>query len=182
MTLQHTQHAKLACKGCCYWPGPLEFKSISVALCQLRRVCQHSRVHNAFRLFDKRRFSTSDLELGPQTQFGVKSQSEAKIFYLCIRVHMHAYVYVCACMCVEPKFGTYSDWGFWDFLLLINILHINRCMCTCKYMYTCMSVYMYAYTFIYARVCVYICTRVGTFCLFVLSNLATTRACITGVS
>jgi len=23
-----------------------------------------------------------------------------------------------------PKFDTYSDWGFWDFLLLINILHI----------------------------------------------------------
>ena len=24
-----------------------------------------------------------------------------------------------------PKFGTYSDGGFWDFLLLINILHIQ---------------------------------------------------------
>jgi len=33
---------------------------------------------------------------------------------------------------------------------------------------------MYAYTFIYARVWVYICTRVGAFCLFVLSNLSTT--------
>ena len=43
-----------------------------------------------------------------------------------------------------------------------------------------MSVYMYAYTFIYARVWVYICTRVGAFCLFVLSNLSTTCACITG--
>ena len=41
---------------------------------------------------------------------------------------------------------------------------------------------MYAYTFIYARVWVYICTRVGAFCLFVLSNLSTTCACITGVS
>jgi len=29
---------------------------------------------------------------------------------------------------------------------------------------------------------VYICTRVGAFCLFVLSNLSTTCACITGVS
>jgi len=38
-------------------------------------------------------------------------------------------------------------------------------------MYICMSVY--AYTFIYARVWVYICTRVGAFCLFVLSNLST---------
>ena len=45
-----------------------------------------------------------------------------------------------------------------------------------------MSVYMYAYTFIYARVWVYICTRIGAFCLFVLSNLSTTCACITGVS
>ena len=48
-----------------------------------------------------------------------------------------------------------------------------------------MSVYMYAYTFMYMRVCVYICTRVlrrvVAFCLFVLSNLSTTCACITGV-
>ena len=34
-----THSAKLACTSCCYWPGPLEFKSIGVALCQLRRVC-----------------------------------------------------------------------------------------------------------------------------------------------
>ena len=40
-------------------------------------------------------------------------------------------------------------------------------------MYICMSVYMYSYTFIYTRVWVYICTRVGAFCLFVLSNLST---------
>ena len=45
-----------------------------------------------------------------------------------------------------------------------------------------MSVYMYANTFMYARMWVYICTRVGAFCLFVLSNLSTTCACITGVS
>ena len=32
------------------------------------------------------------------------------------------------------------------------------------------------------NVWVYICTRVGAFCLFVLSNLSTTCACITGVS
>jgi len=70
---------------------------------------------------------------------------------------MHAYVYVYTCMCVF-------------------------CMYICMYMYICMSVYMYAYTFIYARVCVYLCTRVGAFCLFVLSNLSTTCACITGVS
>ena len=49
------------------------------------------------------------------------------------------------------------------------------------YMHIRMSVYMYAYTIIYARVWVYICTRVGAFGLFVLSNLSTTCACITGV-
>ena len=57
-----------------------------------------------------------------------------------------------------------------------------RCMCIFMYMYICMSVYMYTYAFIYARVWVYIYTRVGAFCLFVLSNLSTTCACITGVS
>jgi len=49
------------------------------------------------------------------------------------------------------------------------------------YIYMCMSVYMHAYTLIYARASVYICTRVGAFCLFVLSNLSTTFECITGV-
>ena len=49
-------------------------------------------------------------------------------------------------------------------------------------MYMCMSVYMYSYTFIYTCVWVYICTCVGAFCLFVLSILSTTCACITGVS
>ena len=28
------------------------------------------------------------------------------------------------CYSEGPKFGTYSDGGFWDSLLLINILHI----------------------------------------------------------
>ena len=48
---------------------------------------------------------------------------------------------------------------------------VYRCMCICMYTYTYMSVYMYSYTFIYTRVWVYTCTRVGAFCLFVLSNL-----------
>jgi len=75
-----------------------------------------------------------------------------------------AYVCICMrmCMCVH--------------------VCVYRCMCICTYMYICMSVYMYAYTFIYVRMWVYICTRVGAFCLFVLSNLSTTCACITGVS
>jgi len=59
---------------------------------------------------------------------------------------------------------------------------VYRCMCICVCMFICMSVYMYSYTFTYARVWVYICTRVGAFCLFVLSNLSDTCACITGFS
>jgi len=48
-------------------------------------------------------------------------------------------------------------------------------------MYICMSG-VYVCIYIYnARMWVYICTRVGAFCLFVLSNLSTTCACITGV-
>jgi len=45
-------------------------------------------------------------------------------------------------------------------------VHVHVYMHVYIYMY----VYMYAYTFIYTRVWVYICTRVGAFCLFVLSN------------
>ena len=42
---------------------------------------------------------------------------------------------------------------------------------------------MYAYACVCTRVwvTVYICTRVGAFCLFVLSNPSTTCVCITGV-
>jgi len=40
--------------------------------------------------------------------------------------------------------------------------------------------YMYAYTCICTRVWVYICTRVGAICLFVLSNPSTTCVFITG--
>ena len=45
-----------------------------------------------------------------------------------------------------------------------------------------MSVYMYAYKVTYARVWVYVCTRVGTFFLFVLSSLSTTCQCMPGIS
>ena len=51
------------------------------------------------------------------------------------------------------------------------------------YVYVYMHVCVYVFnSFIYTRVWVYICTRVGAFYLFVLSNLSTTCACITGVS
>jgi len=75
-------------------------------------------------------------------------------------VHMCAYACVCICVC-----------------MYVCIVHVYMYV----YVYI-MSVYMYAYTFMYARVWVYICTRVGAFGLFVLSSLSTTCACITGVS
>ena len=55
-------------------------------------------------------------------------------------------------------------------------------LCVCVCMYVCISVYMCACAFVCARMWMYVCTRVGAFCLFVLSNLSTTCACITGVS
>ena len=63
-------------------------------------------------------------------------------------------------------------------------MHMYMCVHVCVYesiMYVCVSAYMYAYTCIFTRVWVYICTRVGAFCLFVLSNLSTSCVCITGV-
>jgi len=70
------------------------------------------------------------------------------------RFSICAYVCICMRMCMSVHVCVY------------------RCMCICKYMYICMFVYMYAYTFMYARVWVYICTRVGAFCLCILSNLS----------
>jgi len=58
---------------------------------------------------------------------------------------------------------------------------VYMCMFICMYMYICVSVCMYAYTGIYTRVWVYICTRVGVFCLFLLSNPSSTCVCLTGV-
>ena len=66
---------------------------------------------------------------------------------------MHAYVYVCAYMRVQVHVYLYVY----------------------VYMYVCVHV---CCTSIYTRVWVYICTRVGAYCLFVLSNLFTTCACI----
>ena len=59
---------------------------------------------------------------------------------------------------------------------------VYGCMCMRVCMYVCISVYMCACAFVCARMWMYVCTRVGAFCLFVLSNLSTTCACITGVS
>jgi len=80
-----------------------------------------------------------------------------KVVTMLQKKNMHAYVSVCACMRV----------------------YVHVYMYVYVYMYVC--VYVYIYIYIRVRV-VYICTRVGAFCLFVMSNLFTTCACITGVS
>jgi len=49
----------------------------------------------------------------------------------------------------DPKLGTYSDRGFWDFLLLINILHINIHVCSHAYIYVCIYTYACIYTHVY---------------------------------
>ena len=93
-----------------------------------------------------------------------------RLWYCLTRWSVVTKIYICAYVCICMRM-----------YMCVHVC-VYRCMCICMYMYICMSVYMYEYTFIYARVWVYICTRVGAFCLFVLSNLSTTCACITGVS
>ena len=57
---------------------------------------------------------------------------------------------------------------------------VYMCMCMCMFMYICVSVYMYAYTCICTRGWVYIRSRGGAFCLFVLSN-SLLHACVSQV-
>ena len=66
--------------------------------------------------------------------------------------------YVCVCACAR--------------------VWVHVCVCV----YVCISVYMCACAFVCACMWMYVCTRVRTFCLFVLSNLSTTCACITGLT
>jgi len=120
-----------------------------------------------------------------------------QVVHICVYVYMCQYIYACICiwmrMCVydiawhvEALLLRFSICAYVCICMRIKLyvceLCVYRCMCICMYMYICMSVYMYAYTFIYTRVWVYICTHAGAFCLFLLSNLSTTCACITGVS
>ena len=108
--------------------------------------------------------------------------------YICVYMHAYAYGCICASMILLDALRRCC----YDFLSVHTCAYAYVCICFCMhvcivhvymYVYVYMYVvYMYAYTFIYARVWVYIRTRVGAFCLFVLSNLSTTCACITGVS
>jgi len=99
---------------------------------------------------------------------------------------MHAYVF--RCVCASIIFLDALRHRCWDFLSVYECayMHMNMCLHVCvyiyMYMYICVSVYMYAYTCIYTRVWVWICTRIGAFCSFVLSNPSTTCVCITCVS
>ena len=100
--------------------------------------------------------------------------------YMYIRVYMYVHEYLCIDYESQQRcFG-----------MLASVINAHVCSCVyvcvcicvcCMYMYMCMSVHLYAYTCIYTRLWVYICTRVGAFYLFVLSNPSTTGVCIIGV-
>jgi len=118
-------------------------------------------------------------------------------------VHMCIFIYMCICrhMYMDAYVLLWYCLTRWGVVTKIFSVCTYVCICMCMYMclhvcvYVCVHVYMYVYvyvyicaylfwwnTFIYTRVWVYICTCVGAFCLFVLSNLSATCACITGVS
>jgi len=104
--------------------------------------------------------------------------------YACICIWMRMCVYDIAC-CVKALLLRFSICAYvCKCVRMYMRVHVcvYRCRYICMYMYMCMSVYMYSHTVIYTCVWVYICTRVGAFCLFVLSNVSATCACITGVS
>ena len=77
-----------------------------------------------------------------------------------LSMHACAYASVCVCECMCACMGA------------------CMCVCVCMYVFLCICVRVH----LCARACGCTCTRVGAFCLFVLSNLSTTCACITGVS
>ena len=78
---------------------------------------------------------------------------------------------ICAYMCICMRM-----------YMCVHVCVYSACVYVCICIYVCLCICMHIHLFIYARVWVYICTREGTFCLFVLSNLSATCACITGVS
>ena len=92
-------------------------------------------------------------------------QASLRAFHMYI---LYVCVHICVCVYVRgPKFGTYSDGGFQDFLLLINILHIINmyvCMCAdmyiCMYMHVCMYLYIYAFIHMCRCMCMHICAQI----------------------
>ena len=103
-------------------------------------------------------------------------------------VNICVYLYICvyACICVWMRmclqfvttdilfFGFRLPHGLGGLSPIGSPLHMRDTL-------TILSQGMY----VCEKECVrhlYICTRVGAFCLFVLSNLSATCACITGVS
>jgi len=113
-----------------------------------------------------------------------------QVVHICVYVYMCVYAFICTWMhlCVYD-IAWHVEALLLRFLICAYVricMRMYMCVHVCVYRCTCicicMSVYMWAYTFIYTRVWVYICTRVGALCLFVLFNLSTTFACITCVS
>jgi len=97
---------------------------------------------------------------------------------LCLRMHMCVGIYICAFFCSERciHFGT----GVLGTSARAGVYVTQVCFYT--NVHICEHSRYRLFAFIYTRVWVYIYTCVGAFCLFVLSNLSATCACITGVS
>jgi len=103
----------------------------------------------------------------------------------------HMCICICMCVCMHMYMDAYvglwyclTHWGVVAeiFCLCIDVrVHICVYVCACMRVYVHVHMYVYAYTCICTRVWVYICTRVGVFCLLVLSRPSTTCMCITGV-
>jgi len=117
-----------------------------------------------------------------------------QVVHMCVHVYMCVYGFVCVCMrvCVYDiawrvealllGFSVYACVCICMRMCVCVHVCVYGCMCVCMCMYVCISVCMCACAFVCARMWMYVCTRVGAFCLFVLSNLSTTCACFTGVS
>ena len=89
--------------------------------------------------------------------------------YACVYVFVHLFSHTCVCVCVcifVPRL-----WVLVSVLQRVDsVMHVNVFSCAYVCVYVCVWVY------------IYVRTRVGAFCLFVLSNFSSTCACITGVS
>jgi len=100
--------------------------------------------------------------------------------FICMHMYVDTYVHLWYCL---------TRWGIEIFCLRIDIrVHVCVYVCACTrvyvhvhmYVYVCLCICMCIH--VYAHACgFYIYTRVGAFCLFVLSNPSTTCVCITGV-
>jgi len=113
-----------------------------------------------------------------------------QVVNMCVNVYMCVYGCVYASMILLDALRR-CHWGFLSTdactyacvcVCVYMCACMGACVCVCVCMHVCISVYICACAFVCVRMWIYVYTRVGAFCLFVLSNLSTTCACITGVS